>query len=145
MNESDATFKVLIQATPTWGPDRPKKSDNHANAAFVTEGRWLRSLLTRHNAISINGDRHWQYVTTDPESGCKEFGTGPTHDSRSGGWSESRRTPEQKFLRIAGGYLDARLMTEPKVQLEMIHRDVNGIAKNREVFSQIATQNRIDN
>ncbi|MCK5821839.1 MAG: hypothetical protein KAH17_08130, partial [Bacteroidales bacterium] len=34
IEESDATFKLIISPTPILGPDREKKNDNHANAGF---------------------------------------------------------------------------------------------------------------
>ena len=42
---SDATFRILISPTPILGPDRPKKSDNHANEAFRNEGDKIRSFI----------------------------------------------------------------------------------------------------
>ena len=136
LEASDATFKLLVQATPTWGPDRVKKSDNHANASFATEGRWLRDLLVRHDVVSINGDRHWQYVTRDSATGAMEFGTGPTHDSRAGGWKPSDQTEDQVFLRIAGGYLEGTLQTEPTIRLRLVHRDHDGDEHHREIFEK---------
>ena len=48
LNDSDATFKIVVSATPVVGPDRENKTDNHANVAFQTEGTWLRNRLAQH-------------------------------------------------------------------------------------------------
>ena len=103
---SDATFRILICPTPIVGPDRTAKGDNHANAAFATEGRELRAFLAaQKNMIVITGDRHWQYVSVDPETGLREYSTGPTSDAHAGGYSESDRLPMHRYLKIKGGFL----------------------------------------
>lgn len=133
---SDATFKVLVQATPTLGPDRKKKTDNHANAAFKTEGDWLRTIMAKHDVISVNGDRHWQYVTQDPELQIFEFGTGPAHDARAGGWNPSDRKDQHQFLRVKGGYLMGEITgTGSEAMLRFTHHDVYGAEVSRTVFN----------
>ena len=77
IENSDATFKILISPTPIVGPDRTKgKLDNHSNTSFKTEGKWLRKYLADHNVFVVNGDRHWQYVSVDSETGLREFSQG---------------------------------------------------------------------
>ena len=44
VQESDATFRVLISPTPV-SADRDNKNDNHANAGFSNEGNELRRFM----------------------------------------------------------------------------------------------------
>jgi len=102
---SDAAVKILISPTPVVGPDREKgKSDNHSNKAFAHEGGMLRKFLGEHDVLVMNGDRHWQYVSVDPETGVWEFGTGPASNEHAGGYSEKQRKPQHRYLKIRGGY-----------------------------------------
>ena len=82
--ESDAAFRLLISPTPIVGPDNPHQTDNHADAAFRTEGNKFRDWV-RENRIAnfhvIAGDRHWQYASMDPRTGVREFACGPTSDA----------------------------------------------------------------
>ena len=82
---SDATFKLLISPTALVGPDNPNQADNHADAAFRTEGneirQWIRDEPKVGNFYVINGDRHWQYASTDPSTGVREFNGGPASDA----------------------------------------------------------------
>lgn len=135
---SDATFRVIISPTPIVGPDRRGKADNHANEAFATEGELLRtSFAALGNAIVVCGDRHWQYVSRDSETGLFEFSTGPTTDQHAGGFREENRAPEHRFLRIAGGFLEV-LVHRPDDQprLTLRHRDVAGELVHEEVFTR---------
>ena len=103
---SDATYRILISPTPIVGPDRDGKIDNHANPSFATEGEEIRSFLaTQENMYVICGDRHWQYVSKDPETGLVEFSTGPTSDAHAGGFSQSEKSPMHSYLKIKGGFL----------------------------------------
>ncbi|MCX7016678.1 MAG: alkaline phosphatase D family protein [Candidatus Sumerlaeota bacterium] len=105
VQESDATFRVLINETPLVGPDREKKADNHANKAFATEGGELRRFIaSQKNMYIANGDRHWQYVSVDPETGVREYSCGPTTDKHAGGFNEF--VPEyHKYFKVCGGFL----------------------------------------
>ena len=131
---SNATFKIVISATPVVGPDREQKTDNHANAAFATEGRWLRDLLARHGAYVVNGDRHWQYVSRDDATGLVEFGCGPVSDAHVQGWDEGER-PEHRYLNLVGGFLSVdveRVDGTPAVTFT--HHDVAGVPLHTERF-----------
>ncbi len=102
---SDATYKVLVSATPIVGPDRGNKNDNHANKGFKHEGDWLRRYLKDRGVHVVCGDRHWQYVSVDGATGLWEFSCGPTSDKHAGGWNPNNKLAEHKFLRVKGGYL----------------------------------------
>ncbi|WP_162343687.1 alkaline phosphatase D family protein [Cyclobacterium salsum] len=136
VNASDATFKILFTATPVVGPDREKKSDNHANTSFQHEGEWLRNFLSSQpNRYVVNGDRHWQYVSKDTETGLMEFGSGPVSDCHSQGWKEGDVRPEHRFLRLKGGFLSIRVARDygkPEILFE--HRDVLGAVVHSERF-----------
>lgn len=137
VNESDATFKILFTATPVVGPDRDSKKDNHANAVFNHEGKWLREYLAGHqNFFVVNGDRHWQYVSKDVGTGVMEFGSGPVSDFHAQGWKEDDVRPQHRFLRVKGGFLSIRVYREigqPTIVFD--HRDVNGNVMHTETFS----------
>ncbi len=130
---SDATFKVLVSPTPVVGPDRIRgKNDNHANEAFRWEGEWLRSFLGEQQVCVINGDRHWQYVSEDPETGVMEFSQGPGSDSHAQGWNQADVRPEHQFLRVMGGFLAVSVHRPDGIPtIEFIHYDVNGTEVHR--------------
>ena len=113
---SDADFRVLISPNCIVGPDPrhgpPFKfpgggADSHGDGGFAFEGRefrqWIRDNRLR-NFITINGDRHWQYHSVDPETGMREFCTGSVTDAHS--VKDPVHDPKyHRFLRPAGGYL----------------------------------------
>lgn len=136
---STATFRVLISPTPILGPDRPRKNDNHANAGFHHEGREIRDFLaSQENAFVICGDRHWQYATIDPVRGIREYGSGAGADAHASGWKESQRTPDQKFLRIAGGFLRVVIEekdNEPTARIQ--HYSVEGEMVNEDILTAL--------
>lgn len=107
MQESDATFRVLVSPTPLVGPDRSTKNDNHANPGFQHEGRELRDFLaTQKNVIVVCGDRHWQYMSVDPVSKLREYSCGPATNKHAGGWGKKDYVAEyHRFLRVKGGFL----------------------------------------
>ena len=109
--ESDATFRVVVTATPIVGPDRATKDDNLANAGYRLEGDRVRSLLARHpNLVVVTGDRHWQYVSRDPATKVEEWSVGAASDRHAGGWSEEKPRAEHRFLRIRhGGYFSGEV------------------------------------
>lgn len=107
---SDATFKFYISPTPVVGPDRTRKNDNHSNATYTYEGTRLRQLLAATpGAFVINGDRHWQYHSVDPETGLNEIGCGPASNRHAGGWKSDDLRPEHRFLRVSGGFLSVHV------------------------------------
>lgn len=138
LESSDATFKILVSPTPIVGPDRSKgKFDNHSNNSFQTEGEWLREYLAEQNVFVINGDRHWQYVSTDPKTGLREFSQGPVSDAHAQGWKASDVRPEHQFLRVKGGFLAVKVSREEdKPRIDFIHYDVDGNVVNKETIKK---------
>jgi alkaline phosphatase D len=136
MKASDATFKLLISPTPVVGPDRAKgKDDNHSNEAFTHEGSWLRKFLSsqKHTYV-ICGDRHWQYVSKDSETGLFEFSSGATSDEHAQGWNPEDILPEHQFLRVEGGFL-AVTVNEDK-SIAFTHYDVDGKKVNEVIVEK---------
>jgi alkaline phosphatase D len=105
---SDATFKVVISPTPIVGPDRTNKNDNHSNKGFTHEGDEIRRFIAgQKNMVTMCGDRHWQYVSVDKETGVKEFSCGPASNEHAGGWKDEFFYEEHKYLKVIGGFLAA--------------------------------------
>ena len=125
---SDATFKVLISPTPIVGPDRGKKNDNHANEGFKYEGDLLREFISRQgNMVSVCGDRHWQYVSRDAETGLMEFSCGPGSDAHAGGWKQEDFYPEHVYLNVVGGFLEGSVENRDGIpSLVFRHFDPDG-------------------
>ena len=134
---SDATFKILLSSTPIVGPDRSTgKSDNYSNAAFQTEGDWLRRYLSKHSYMYVvNGDRHWQYVSVDKKTGLLEFDHGPASNSHADGWDPNDVRPEHKFLRVKGGFIGVkveRIGVIPQITFTLY--DVDGKVVHTEII-----------
>jgi len=136
LEASDATFKVLVSATPIVGPDRSQgKFDNHSNTSFQTEGMWLRDYLAEQKVFVINGDRHWQYVSVDPETGLWEFSQGPVSDFHAQGWKAGDQRPEHRFLRVKGGFLAVKVYRQQGIPtIEFNHYTVDGKRVHQERF-----------
>jgi alkaline phosphatase D len=135
VRESDATFKVLISPTPLVGPDRGSKNDNHANKGFSHEGRELRAFISKQrNMYVCCGDRHWQYVSVDRESGVREYSCGPTSDKHAGGFSEKKKSPMHRYLKVKGGFLSVTVERDgagPRITFR--HHNVGGEVVNEDV------------
>ncbi len=138
LKESDATFKVIINANPILGPDRKNKNDNYANEGFQTEGDELRERLNQfENVYLCNGDRHWQYVTHFEGTNLWEFSCGAGSDEHAGGWSQEDVRPEHRFLRVKGGFLRGYVSRETGVPtLTFQHYDVDGNVVHEELFQR---------
>ncbi len=126
---SRADFRILISPTPIVGPDRSGKGDNHANAAFATEGREFREWVKANNLRNffvVCGDRHWQYHSVDPSTGLREFSCGPLSDQHAGG-SPGENKEFHRFHRVKGGFLEVALEgAQGQAQLSFRFHDVNG-------------------
>ncbi len=133
---SDATFRVLISPTPVVGPDRGKKNDNHANKGFTHEGNELRTFISRQkNMFVVCGDRHWQYVSEDPNTKVREYSCGPTSDAHAGGFRKEDESPMHHYLNIKGGFLSVvieRVNGQP--QAVMTHYSVDGDVYNKDTL-----------
>ena len=55
--------------------------------------------------IVICGDRHWQYVSVDDETGLREYGTGSASDAHAGAWIQGDVRPEHLYVNVIGGFL----------------------------------------
>ncbi len=134
LEESDATFRILISPTPIVGPDRANKHDNHSNPDFQHEGNEVRRFLARQeNMFVVCGDRHWQYVSVDPETGVREYSCGPASDQHAGGWSNDMVLPSHRYLNVIGGFLSVtveRVVDGPTISFR--HHGVDGEVLNEE-------------
>jgi len=128
VESSDATYKVLISPTPIVGPDRGKKNDNHANIGFKHEGDQLRKFISEQkNMVTVCGDRHWQYISKDDETGVVEFSCGPGGNDHAGGWNQENVLPEHIYLNVVGGFMEGRLYYEGEMaRLQFRHYDPDG-------------------
>lgn len=128
VHDSDAAFRVLISPTPIVGPDRDSKNDNHANKGFAHEGSELRAFIAQQKGMFvICGDRHWQYVSVDEETGLREYSCGPASDRHAGGWSNDKILPEHRYLNVIGGFLRVTVdRPDGKPVMLLEHCGVNG-------------------
>ena len=138
LEESDATFKVVINANPILGPDRERKNDNYSNSGFKHEGDEIRQFLNQFDNVYLcNGDRHWQYVTHFEGTNLWEFSCGAGADIHAGGWNQEDFRPEHRFLRVKGGFLYGKVSSENgKSVLTFQHRDVDGNVVHEEIFTR---------
>lgn len=138
MEESDATYKILITPDPILGPDRDNKKDNYSNTNWKYEGDEIRAFINKHDNIFIcNGDRHWQYVSHVEKTNLWEFSCGAGSDSHAGGWSQEEVRPEHRFLRVEGGFLKGSVSrTKDQVLLTFTHYDVDGNVVHTEEFTR---------
>jgi alkaline phosphatase D len=136
LKESDATFKIVINANPILGPDRKNKKDNYSNSNFQYEGDEIREFINQFdNVFLCNGDRHWQYVTHFEGTNLWEFSCGAGADKHAGGWSQQDVRPEHRFLRVKGGFLRGHVTrVNSKPTLTFQHCDVNGNVVHEEIF-----------
>jgi len=138
LKESDATFKVIINANPILGPDRDAKNDNYSNKTYKTEGDEIRDFINQFDNVYLcNGDRHWQYVTQPEGTNLWEFSCGAGSDVHAGGWKQTDIRPEHRFLRVKGGFLRGQVSRENKMPtLSFQHYDVDGNVVHKEVFTK---------
>ena len=138
LKESDATFKVIINANPILGPDRNDKKDNYSNSVFTFEGNEIREFLNQFDNVYLcNGDRHWQYVTHPEGTNLWEFSCGAGSDVHAGGWPQSDVRPEHRFLRVKGGFLRGHVSRKNGTPvLTFQHFDVDGNVVHEESFQK---------
>ena len=140
LRSSTARWKFLINPDPIVGPDHARKNDNHANPAFATEGHEFRLWLKQNvegQVILMNGDRHWQYHSIDPETGVEEFGCGPASDAHAVPPSRGEDKRYHHFLRIKGGFMTVAVNPQDKDEsLVLEHRDVDGAVVYRRVLAR---------
>jgi alkaline phosphatase D len=135
---SSARWKFVINPNPVIGPDHGRKRDNHANPTFATEGREFRHWLKANvggSVILMNGDRHWQYHSVDPETGVNEFGCGAASDSHSIMPSGGEDLRYHRFIRAKGGFMTCHVDSSDE-SLVLQHHDVHGAVTNRQAFGK---------
>ncbi|MEN8117897.1 MAG: alkaline phosphatase D family protein [Bacteroidota bacterium] len=139
LKESDATFKVIINANPILGPDRKNKRDNYSNDNWKYEGDEIRNFLNQFDNVYLcNGDRHWQYVTHWEGTNLWEFSCGAGSDIHAGGWKQEDVRPEHRFLRVKGGFLRGLVSrNEGSPTLTFQHIDVDGNVMHEEKFAKL--------
>ncbi|WP_436933533.1 alkaline phosphatase D family protein [Halovenus marina] len=143
IDESDAAFRVVIAPSIFVGPDKPGKNDNYANEGFSYESQILREFLSSRNVVVVGGDRHWQYVSVDAETGLWEFGSGALARGREGGWTPGDRRSEHRFLAVKPGFIWGtvdREDGEPILTIE--HRSRFGRIRNTEQFTANPVEHR---
>jgi alkaline phosphatase D len=134
--QSDAQYRILVSPDAIVGPSFQDPEfrypqgggDCHADAAFGHEGNAFRQWVKNNhltNFFVINGDRHWQYHSVDPDTGIREFGCGAATDTHS--QSPPTDPRYHKFLRPKGGFLSLTLDgTESRPELTVRFHDVHG-------------------
>ena len=84
----------------------------------------------------VCGDRHWQYVSEDEETGVKEYSCGPASNEHAGGWSNDMIRPEHRYLNVTGGFLAVRsFRSDDDPLLIMTHYSVEGKIQNSDTLS----------
>ena len=78
INESDATYKIIITTTPVLAPlgDPPiyEYADKHANGRFREETiTFLNEIKDMPDVFFICGDRHWKHFSVINQSNYPEF------------------------------------------------------------------------
>jgi alkaline phosphatase/alkaline phosphatase D len=146
LQQSDATFKILITPTPMVGPDDASKTDNHVNlGGFRHEAdqffEWIRSQQIQH-FYTFCGDRHWQYHSVHP-SGVEEFACGALNDenSRRGVPPGSPKGTDPTGLirqlytypEPTGGFLHVHLTATAQLQIDFL--DDQGLRLHRVIKS----------
>jgi alkaline phosphatase D len=135
---SDADFRILVSPNCIVGPDPAHGSkfelpmggaDSHCDGGFGFEGsafrRWVKANGLK-NLIVLNGDRHWQYHSVDPETGLREFCCGGISDRHS--VKNPVHVPSHhRFLRGKGGYVSMVVTgTKDAPLLDVRFHDVDG-------------------
>ena len=125
---SDASFKLLLSATPVIGPDRTRKNDNHSNIGFQYEGDVIREFISQQkNMYIVCGDRHWQYISKDSKYGALEFSCGPGSNAHAGGWNQDNKLPEHIYLNVVGGFMEGSVNhVDGKAVLTFRHYNPDG-------------------
>lgn len=112
IQQSDATFKLVIFPSPVVGPDKKGKKDNHSNPNFNHEGNELRQFLSSiPNTYVVCGDRHWQYASKDPQTKLIEIGCGPINNAHAKRGGNAKANPKYHLYYGGGkgGYLRIRI------------------------------------
>lgn len=131
LQQSDATFKILITPTPMVGPDDASKTDNHVNlGGFRHEADaffgWVKEQGIT-NFFTFCGDRHWQYHSIHP-TGVEEFACGALNDensrvgvkpgSKKGTDPDSLIRQPYTYAEPTGGFLHVKVGEQPGLTID---------------------------
>ena len=145
---SDANFRVLISPDCIVGPGgEPERAhfelpeggaDSQGDGGFGHEGREFRHWVRENkldNLVVVNGDRHWQYHSVDPETGLHEFSCGAVSDSHASHFPYDPKY--HRFLRIKGGFITVSVEgTDASPKLLVQHHDVDGQVVHQAEFGR---------
>ena len=107
------------------------KSDNHVASRRAYDGVRLRRFVSaQKNMFIVCGDRHWQYVSVEPESGLREYSCGPTTDKHA----TALKNDDHRMLTYLGergGFLSVTVRrADGALSIRFRHHDVVGNVVN---------------
>ena len=96
----------------------------------------MRALLTApDNMVGIWGDRHYEYVIEDAETGLREFATGPASDAHARGWRNDDVRPGHRYLNVIGGFVAVTAERRDGIATLLVrHYSVDGEVLNEEIM-----------
>ncbi|GIX00071.1 MAG: hypothetical protein KatS3mg111_3403 [Pirellulaceae bacterium] len=111
LDESTATFRVIVTPTPIIGLAKPNQPGDDTDRGTASEREQVRRLLASHDhTIVVCGQRQWQYHRVDAVTGLHEFSPGPSSDRHAERWDDEAVPADAcRFLRSGGGYLEIEL------------------------------------
>jgi hypothetical protein len=121
---ADAQRKGSVIRNVAGLADPPKLSAGARPKMKAWEADELRRFLgSQENAVVVCGDRHWQYLSVDPDTEVREYSCGPASESHAGGWRPGDFVASHhRFLEVGGGFLFRESLnnTAQQVVREMI-------------------------
>jgi alkaline phosphatase D len=93
-------------------------------------------MAEQENMLVLCGDRHWQYVSVDPETGLREYGCGAGSNEHAGGWPKDLKREEQRYVNLVGGFLSVAVEeVESAPLIRLSHHGVEGEVLHVEALS----------
>lgn len=80
--------------------------------------------------VTVCGDRHWQYISKDAETGVVEFSCGPGGNDYKGGRKQESKLPQHIYLNVVGGFMEGKVYWENgEPRLVFRHYNLGGSIK----------------